>query len=355
MDRVARLMKRCNLSPDEGILITKASNMRYLSAYTGEGMLVISANLKAIVTDFRYVEQAQNQAPGFEVHSISTDRNHAVVAAELLKAHHCRQVRFEDDDITVREGNKLNRIFAPMTLVPLAGEPEALRSIKDEEEIALIKKACDISCRTFEWICGQIKPGMSEIEIRLALDYHMLALGAEDLAFSTIIASGPNGSLCHAIPGQRKVEKGDMITMDFGAKVGGYCADMTRTVALGQPGDELKAIYQVVYEAQCLAQDALAPGKTGKEVDAVARDHIKQAGYGAYFGHGLGHSLGLDIHEDPRLSLVGETRLEPNMIMTVEPGIYIPGLGGVRIENSCVLTGDGAETLVWANKDLLIL
>ena len=355
MDRVSRLIAEAGLKPTEAILIHKPSNIFYLSGFTGEGLLVVADGLRAIVTDFRYTEQAQKQAPGWQAHNISTQVNHIRLAAQLLLQRDTGAVRFEDDYITVKSHTAMEAAFDGIPLAPLTQLPEKLRTIKDEQELALIEKACSISCQAFDYILGYIKPGLTEQQIRLALDYKMMELGAEATAFDTIVASGPNGSLPHAIPGERQVQRGDLITMDFGAKYGRYCADMTRTVALGEPGDKLRHIYDTVLEAQMLCQDALAPGKDCRAIDQMARDVIAREGYGEYFGHGLGHAVGIDIHEEPRLSQTATAQLVPGMVMTVEPGIYLPGLGGVRIENSCVITDTGARSLVSAPRELIIL
>ncbi|NLD34667.1 MAG: aminopeptidase P family protein [Clostridiales bacterium] len=355
MDRVSRLVAEAGLKPAEAILIHKPSNIFYLSGFTGEGLLVIAQGLRAIVTDFRYTEQAQQQAPGWQAHNISTQLNHIRLAAKLLAEQGVGAIRFEDDHVTVKSYAAMESAFDGIPMAPLAQLPEKLRTIKDEQELALIEKACSISCQAFDYILGYIKPGLTEKQIRLALDYQMLTLGAETIAFDTIVASGPNGSLPHAIPGDRQVQRGDLITLDFGAKYGRYCADMTRTVALGEPGDKLRHIYDTVLEAQMLCQDALAPGKDCRAIDRMARDVIAREGYGEYFGHGLGHAVGIDIHEEPRLSQTATAQLAPGMVMTVEPGIYLPGIGGVRIENSCAITQTGARSLVSAPRELIIL
>ena len=230
-----------------------------------------------------------------------------------------------------------------------------MRRIKDEKELALIEEACIISCKALDIVLGKVKPGMTEKQLQLLLDYTMLELGADGLAFNTIVASGVNGSLPHAIPSDKKLEKGEMITLDFGAKKGGYCADMTRTIALGRPSDEMQTIYGAVLLAQETCEAMLAPGKCCFDIDAEARRIIDTAGYAGRFGHGLGHSVGIDIHEEPRLSQLCHDILEPGVTITVEPGIYVPGLGGVRIENTCVVTENGGRTLVHAQKALLIL
>jgi len=218
-----------------------------------------------------------------------------------------------------------------------------------------MEKACGISSQAYEDMCGWIKPGMSEIHIKRLLDNRMLELGAQATAFSTIVASGPNGSLPHAVAGERLVQQGDMITLDFGAQYKGYCSDMTRTISLGQPSAKMLEIFNIVLTAQIACQDMLAPGKPCNGVDALARSIIGEAGYGEYFGHGLGHAVGIDIHEAPRLSPKCEDDLVPGHVVTVEPGIYLPGIGGVRIENTCLITDGGARSLVKAPRELRIL
>ena len=348
-------MEKAGLQPGEAILLSKPSNIFYVSGYTGEGIALLAGDLCAIVTDFRYTEQVTRQAPGFEVFEIKTGQSHFALAAEVLAAHGVQAVRFEADEVTVARFDKMKQDMPGFTLTALQGEPEQVRRIKEPEEIACIRKACDISCKALANLLPRLKPGVSETDIRLDLEFEMLRLGGEGLAFNTIVASGPNGSLPHAIPGSRKVELGDMITLDFGAKFGGYCADMTRTVAVGEPGAEMKKIYGIVLKAQQTAQDALHAGVPANSIDKIARDIIAGEGYGKYFGHGLGHSVGIDIHEDPRLSPTCQDILTVGTTMTVEPGIYVPGLGGVRIENTCVIGETASETLVTAPKELLIL
>ncbi len=355
MVRIRQLIEKVSLKPEGGILIHKPSNAFYLSGFTGEGLLVIAQGLQAIVTDFRYVEQAHKQAPDWQVHSVDKSIRHIALSAKLLQAYQVSAVYYEDDCVTVKDFKAMQEAFPGISFVPLTQAPELLRAIKDEQELRVIEHACALSCQAFDFMLGQIKPGMSEKEIQLTLDFKMLALGADGLAFSSIVASGPNGSLPHAVPGERKVRSGDLITLDFGAKYHGYCADMTRTIALGEPGEKLRHLYATVLEAQITCQDALAPGKDCKSIDQMAHDIIDREGYGPYFGHGLGHAVGIDIHEEPRLSQTAAAALEPGMVMTVEPGIYVPDLGGVRIENTCVITQTGARSLVTAPRDLIIL
>lgn len=355
MKRLERMFSLAELTAQEGVLIHKPSNIFYLSGYTGEGLLAAGEGFQAIITDFRYTEQAEKQAPGFQVLMVEKGVTHAVLAAKLFSEHGVKAVRYEDDKVTVRAFERLKKDIPGVEFLPLNGAPEKARRIKEPVELDLIEQACNISCRALDAVLPRIRPGMTEKQLQILLDFTMYEMGADALAFDTIVASGVNGSLPHAIPSDKKIEMGDMITMDFGAKKGGYCADMTRTVALGNPSPEMKKIYDTVLLAQKTCEDMLAPGKCCKDIDAEARRIIDGAGYAGRFGHGLGHSVGIDIHEDPRLSLACEDLLEEGHTITVEPGIYVPGLGGVRIENTCAITANGGRTLVHAQKELLIL
>ena len=355
MKRLERMLSLAGLTANEGVLIHKPSNIFYLSGYTGEGLLAAGEGFQAIITDFRYTEQAEKQAPGFQVLMVEKGVTHAALAAGLFEAHGVKAVRYEDDKVTVRAFEGLKRDIPGVEFLPLGGAPEKARRIKEQGELDLIEEACDISCRALDAVLPRIQPGMTEKQLQILLDYTLYEMGADSLAFDTIIASGVNGSLPHAIPSDKKIELGDMITMDFGAKKGGYCADMTRTVALGNPSAEMKKIYETVLRAQETCEGMLAPGKCCRDIDAAARRIIDEAGYAGRFGHGLGHSVGIDIHEDPRLSPTCEDLLEEGHTVTVEPGIYVPGLGGVRIENTCAITASGGRTLVHAQKELLIL
>ena len=237
----------------------------------------------------------------------------------------------------------------------MGSEIARLREIKDEDELALIRQACRITGEAFERILPHIKEGVTEKELALRLDFDMMSHGASKPSFSTIVAAGANGSLPHAVPGEYRLRRGDMITMDFGARYGNYCADMTRTVALGEPSAEMKKVYGIVLDAQKMAQDAVAAGRSCREIDAIARDYIYGHGYEGRFGHGLGHSVGIDIHEDPRFNQSTNAVLKAGQIMTVEPGIYLPGVGGVRIENSVAVLEGGCEVLTHPSRELIIL
>lgn len=346
-----------NLAGQDGVVVHNPSNMFYLTeGYTGEGVVFVSARRRVIITDFRYTEQAERQAPGFEVVMTEKGLGHNQWIARLCQEEGIAALRYEDGYITVRAFQAMkDAVGERVSFSPLHGEPEKLREIKTPAEIEVMRKAADITSRAFDVICGKIHEGMTEKELQIELDFTMLRLGADGLAFDTIVASGENGSLCHAIPSDRKLRRGDMITMDYGAKFGGYCSDMTRTVALGQPSDAMRRVYDTVLTAQKMCEDALAAGKVCSDIDRIARDYIDAQGYAGRFGHGLGHSVGIDIHENPRLSYACHDTLVPGVVITVEPGVYLPGIGGVRVENTCLVTETGCEPLTTANKELLIL
>jgi len=309
-----------------------------------------------IVTDFRYTEQAEKQSPAFEVVMTQRGMSHVQWIAKLVEEEGVTCLRYEDDYLTVKQFEGLRKaVGEAVAYEPVERAPEYLRQFKTEAEIACIRKACEITSKAFEMVLPRIREGMTEKELQIELDFTMLRLGADGNAFSTIIASGENGSLPHAIPGPRVLRAGDMITMDFGAKVDGYCSDMTRTVALGKPSDEMKRVYDTVFRAQAMCVEALAAGKNCYEIDRLARDYIDAQGYAGRFGHGLGHAVGIDIHEEPRLSPKCREDLRAGVVMTVEPGVYLPGVGGVRIEDTCLVLENGSESLTTADRQLIIL
>ena len=339
----------------QAVLIHNPSNMRYLSGYTGEGLLVVAPAVCAIVTDFRYIEQAAKEAPDYTVHQTSSPTTHNIVALELLNKAGAACVAIEEDAITYAQYKALSAAMPGIAFTALDGVPEALRRVKDAQEIAALERANGITAQAFDYICGFIRPGVTEKQIAMELERWVQENGADSPAFPIIVASGPNGSLCHATPGPRPVQAGDLITVDFGACVNGYRADMTRTMALGPISAEQRHIYDTVLEAQKRALAMIKPGVRCKDVDAAARDYIDGAGYEGRFGHGLGHATGLDIHEEPRFNTTSTGVLEEGMTMTVEPGVYLPGVGGARIEDSVLVTRDGCKILTPATKELVTL
>ena len=350
-----RLLSSLALASHEAVLLLNPSNMFYISGYTGEGAVFLVKDTGVVITDFRYTEQAEKQSPEFEVHMTEKGKVVQDVVDALCIRFQIKEIYFESDFITVQDFEKYQSMVKGVTWKPIGSAVETLREIKDAGELALIEKACRITGESFERILPTIQEGMTEKELALALEFDMRAHGADSVAFSTIVAAGANGSLPHAVPSDYAIRRGDMITMDFGAKVGGYCADMTRTVALGEPSAEMKKVYQTVKVAQEMAQDAVKAGKSCREVDAVARDYITEQGYEGRFGHGLGHAVGIDVHESPRLNALTESTLAAGHVVTVEPGIYLPGVGGVRIENTVVVTESGCRTLTLPSRELIIL
>ena len=335
-------------------LIHKPQNMRYLTGFTGEGCLFLSAQRQAVLTDFRYVEQLSRQAPSLECVRTRMGKSVPELVAELAAASGAERLAVETDFLCYDDWAALQGALGDIALAPLSGLAEEMRLVKDEGEIECIRRAADIACRAFKAILEVIRPGMTEREVAIALNYKMLDLGSEGEAFDTIACAGLNGSLPHAVPGEHRLQNGELLTLDFGATVGGYRSDMTRTVGIGKVDGALKDIYQTVLEAHEMALDAIRPGAVCKDVDKVARDFI-EARYPGSFGHALGHGVGLDIHEQPRLGRGDGTVLRPGHVVTVEPGIYISGLGGCRIEDMAVLTSDGSIDPIDAPKQLIEL
>ncbi len=334
-------------------LMTSLANIRYFSGFTSEdAVLIVSAERRVLLTDFRYTIQANQQCPDCEVRQVSRGITPAEIA-EVLTNIGAKRCAFEDGYLTVRAFNSYGEL--PVELVPMTEVIDRCRLIKSEGEIALMRKAQSVSDRAFSELLGIMRAGMTEKQVANELDYLLRKHGADENSFDTIVGSGPNGALCHAYPGERVLQEGDMVVLDFGSKVDGYCSDMTRTVAIGQPCDEMMKIYSIVKEAQRRALEALRPGITGKELDAVARNYIAEQGYGECFGHSLGHGFGLYVHEAPYASMRSADVLLPGTTITIEPGIYVEGLGGVRIEDCCVLTEDGFINLVASPKELILL
>lgn len=338
----------------DSALITSLANIRYFSGFTSdEAVLLVSKDKRVLLTDFRYTIQANRQcAPDCEVHEVSRGITPQEIS-DVLVSMGAKRCAFEDGYLTVSAFNAYKEL--PVELVPQTPAIDRCRLVKNSKEISLMQKAQSVSDAAFAELLGVIHAGMTEKQVANELDYLLRKHGADENSFDTIVGSGPNGALCHAYPGERVLQQGDMVVLDFGSKVDGYCSDMTRTIAIGQPCDELMKVYAVVKEAQKRGLAALRPGVTGKELDAVARDYITENGYGACFGHSLGHGFGLMIHEAPYASMRSADTLLSGMTITVEPGIYIEGLGGVRIEDCCVLTDDGFINFASSPKELILL
>lgn len=354
MLRVENLRKAMKKEQVDGFLVTSPYNLLYLTNFTGTtGLAVITLDKAFFVTDFRYTEQAAAQAQGFEI-----IKNVGPIFDEVAKL--CAQeelngLAFEENHVSFAEYSVLEEIIEETPLIPISGMIENLREVKDEEEIAITQKACAIADQGFDYVLKTIKPGMTEIEVANQLDFYMRSLGASGVSFDTIVASGLRSAMPHGVASEKVIEQGDLITLDFGCYYQGYVSDMTRTFAIGDPGEKLREIYQVVLEAQLKVLEAAKPGLTGIQLDAVARDHITAAGYGEAFGHSTGHGIGLEIHEGPNVSFRADKQFVPGNIITDEPGIYLPGIGGVRIEDDLLITPDGNQVLTHAPKELIIL
>lgn len=351
--RVQKIREQLHTWKADGIFIESSINRRYLSGFTGTaGALFITERDAFFLTDFRYVEQAKSQCEGFEV--IEQKSNIYEEAGKLVEKTGVRRLLFEKEHITYASFQLLEQNIQAH-LIPNSGAVEKIRLYKDESELALIKEAALIADQAFEHITKEIKPGVTELDISNELEFFMRKRGASSSSFDIIVASGYRSALPHGVASNKVIESGDLVTMDYGAYYKGYCSDMTRTVAVGEPSEGLRKIYQCVYEAQVKAVDKIKPGMTGKEADNIARKHIHQQGYGAFFGHGLGHGLGMEVHEEPRLSPKGSQTLEPGMVVTVEPGIYVPDVGGTRIEDDIIITETGNERLTHSPKELMIV
>lgn len=344
------------LGAGQAYLFTKPENMIYITGgYTGEGCVFLSAAAREIITDFRYTEQAGQQAPDFAVFEVSAQTGETARLGQLCTQCGVSELFAETSYMTHDAFVAMEKALAPVKLTTIATPAEDDRIVKDEGEIACIRKAAQITDASFDFLVGNVREGMTELEVVGMLYGFFLSHGATGFSFAPIIASGENSSLPHAVAGQRRIRRGDLITFDIGCKVGGYCSDFTRTIAVGGIDPELEKIYNIVLEANLRGLAAVRPGVTGFDVDKAARDHIAANGYGAAFGHSTGHGVGLEIHEAPRLSSRSQDVLKPGMIVTVEPGIYLPGKGGVRIEDLVLVTENGCDVLSHSTKELIII
>ncbi len=338
----------------DAMLLNSEPGEYYAVGFHGEGNVVVTAQGCFYFTDSRYIEVANHLITGAEIAMTGRSRNYRAMVQEVVDRCRIWKLGFEEGYLSVADYN-LWKEGLTAELVPAQKLVNSLRAAKDDGEIALMTKAQEITDRAFSEILKFIQPGMTEQEIAAKLQYDMLRFGAEKMSFDPIVVSGPNGSLPHGIPSAKQVQQGEFITMDFGCKYGGYCSDMTRTVALGEPTREMQKVYQTVLEAQLAGIAVTKAGVPGKSIDAAARKVIEDAGYGEYFGHGYGHSLGIEIHESPNANTREETLLPVGAVVSAEPGIYLPGKFGVRIEDVTVLTADGCMVLTKSPKELIIL
>lgn len=352
----------------DGMLISSPANMRSCSGFRGEGIVYISRELKLVFTDSRYTIAARQECPGFEIIQYKGNiyENWIKVLVEKLGEKEISDISFgyEDENMTVQTYHTILALLKKYELpgvkfVPVHKRLERLRQVKTPEEIRDIEKAEQIGDEAFGKIVEKIREirqsgkTLTEKQVAAWIEFYMKELGAENTSFDTIAASGIHSSMPHAIPTDKVLEEGDFLTMDFGCRVNGYCSDMTRTIVYGRATEKQKEIYEIVRKAQEAAIDAVRPGMKGCEVDAVSREMIREAGYGECFGHSLGHSVGLMIHETPCFAPRDESVIEPGMVITVEPGIYVEGFGGVRIEDVVVITEDGCRNITHSPKELI--
>ncbi|WP_315970515.1 Xaa-Pro peptidase family protein [Paenibacillus sp. PAMC21692] len=354
MERLNRLRELMEESRLEALLIASSHNRRYISGFTGSsGYVLVTGDKAVLLTDFRYRVQAAEQAKGLDIIEHGTSPLDEV--RELLKGWGIGKLAFEQEHVTFAEHVRWSTLLKDITLVPAEGLIEKLRMIKDESELAIMQEAADLADRTFTYITGLIRSGMRETDVALEMEVYMRSNGATSSSFDTIVASGERSALPHGVASERVIGTNEFIKLDFGAYYKGYCSDLTRTVVIGQPTDKHREIYNIVLEAQLHALANIRPGMTGLEADALARNTITKYGYGDMFGHGTGHGLGMEIHESPRLSRLSDTILTPGMTVTVEPGIYLLGFGGVRIEDDIVITDSGIKILTSSPKELICL
>jgi Xaa-Pro aminopeptidase len=342
----------------DGMLVTRPENQLYLSGFPGgeylDATILISAEHAWVSTDSRYYEDVKQRAKDFTLFEAAYDKTKAF--GEFAAAAKPKVMGFEMAHVTVgtlKDWSKAAR-KAGFKLKPTTGLVEGLREIKEPEELALIKRAVDLTDRAFAHFCAVIKPGMTEKEAAWIIEKSMRENGADKIAFDLIVAGGPNSALPHAVPSDRKIQRGEPIVVDIGCRIDHYHSDMTRTILLGQPDEQFKKVYDAVLKAQKTAEKKIKAGVKGKRADAFARSVIEKAGYGDKFGHGLGHGVGLAVHEGPRASKLSKDVYKPNMTLTIEPGIYIAGWGGVRIEDLVVIRENDVEILSQASKEPII-
>jgi Xaa-Pro aminopeptidase len=350
-DRVAERLAEREL---DLLLVTDLVNVRYLTGFSGtNGLAIVGPEERRFLTDFRYVERAKAEVDGFELQRAPQELRTALAdgwpPGEL-------RVGFEDQHVSVRLHTELRETLPDrIELVAAGGVVEAERAVKEPGEVAAIRAAAELADEIYAWVAEQGVVGRTEREVALALEQEMRVRGAEGPSFPSIVAAAENGALPHAVPRDAAVPPGTLVTLDIGARLDGYCSDCTRTWATGELDDDLAELYETVLVAQETALAAVRPGPEGRELDAVARDLITAAGHGDHFGHGLGHGVGLDVHEAPRLARTATGRLEAGNVVTVEPGIYVPGRGGARIEDLVVVTEDGHDVLSGTSKALRVV
>ncbi len=352
-ERRRRLRARLGELSLDGLILLSSENVRYLSGFTGsEGTVIITGDGGYFLTDSRYTTQAGQEVPGFE---IITFKKKLDGLKDVMAQAGIGRLGFEASVVSFGMYQDIAAAVPEVELVPLKKELDEIRMVKDGEEVELIRKAVAIGAEGFHKLLDKLKPGAVEREVASELEYSMRQGGGERLSFDVIIASGWRSALPHGIASDKRIERGELVVVDFGTSYKGYYGDETQTVVVGPANDKHKEIFEIVVEAHARAISAVRPGVSLKEIDAAARSFIAEAGYGDYFGHGTGHGIGLAVHEPPRVAPGSEVVAQPGMVFSIEPGIYLPGWGGVRLEDLVVVTEDGCRVLSPIPKELKIL
>jgi Xaa-Pro aminopeptidase len=353
-ERIHHLVERLPEHQLDALLVSTPENRRYLSGFTGSaGYLLITADQPLLFTDSRYTQQARDQSPDFQVVQVPRGWGWLI---EALKGPGVQRLGFESENITVASYDRLmetlkgEQSLSGISLMATSGLVEELRVVKDVEEVALLQKAINASDAAMDTVCPTLREGMTEREVAWRMEAAMREFGADSTSFNTIVASGPSGAMPHHRPTERTIRQGEPVVIDMGARAGGYCSDITRTVVVGEPDETFNKVYDIVLGAQLTAISIVQAEMTGAECDSLSRSVIEEAGYGDNFGHGLGHGVGLAVHEGPHVGPGSADRLDLNMVFTIEPGVYLPGWGGVRIEDIVILEKEGSRTLSKARK-----
>ena len=355
MDHLKQIAEKLASWELDGMMLTAAPNRLYASGFrSSAGMVLVTRKSAWFFTDSRYIEAAQRAVTGAQVRLVDAAHSYTALAKEVIEADGVARLGFEDDRMSVASWEMWRKAL-PCELVGAGARMDELRMVKDPEEIEKLLAAQKIAEAAFTELLGEIRPGVTERQLAARLDYLMLTHGAEKPSFDTIVASGVNGSKPHAVPSDKPVAEGEFITFDFGAMKDGYCSDTTRTVAVGYVTEEMRKIYDTVLQAQLAGIAAAKAGVLGRDVDGAARDDIAAAGYGEYFGHGFGHGLGIEVHEAPTAAPSYDKPLPAGAVISAEPGIYLPGKLGVRIEDVLILTEEGSRNITGLTKELLIL
>lgn len=356
--RIERLQDVLGKHDFDAFLVAEPANRTYMSGFTGSfGYAVVTQSSALFFTDFRYIGQATEQCEGFSIVQVSNQGNSFLeLIGQQLQASGVKTLGFEQDYLTYGDALRFRQLeqIAGVELVATSGVVESLRKIKDAKEVEYLQSAAKIADATFEHIVTFLRPGLTELDVALEMEIFMRKQGAKCSAFDTIVASGWRSSLPHGVASSKVIEVGDLVKFDFGARYQGYISDLTRTVVMGKPTEKQTEIYHIVLQAQLRSLDAIQIGMEGRQLDAVARDFISEKGYGDKFGHSLGHGIGLAVHEGPRVSMQSGELLEAGMVITIEPGIYLPEWGGVRIEDDVLIEDGGKRILTSAPKLELI-